>query len=256
MNGAMIWAEILKLVRRRGRMAGLLVLTSGALVIMFSVLAARHASDPLKYGPAGGVKNYESASWLLGWLGTAAAVLLGATAGAGDRGAGVFKDLVATGRARGALFHVRWIGALLVFVPLMLLALGVLVLATTVLNGGLPAPGATLILDTSGWILLTTSTMLVVAVGVSSLIGSRAPAVTALLAWELVVSRLLLQASSLGHARDAVLMAASDHFAPASVLGSGIGYVTASAGVATAVLAAWLLVALAAGHWRTRTVDA
>jgi hypothetical protein len=177
-------------------------------------------------------------------------------AGAGDLGAGVFRDLVVTGRSRLSLFGVRSIGALIVFLPFILLAICITALAATTLSGALAAPSLSLILETSGWILLTTCSMLVVAVGVSSLIGSRAPSITALLAWQLLVSQLLLQVSFLGPVRDAMLLSAQHHFAPAGILGGRAGYSTSSAVVATLVLAAWVLVALAGGAWRTKTMDA
>ena len=256
MNPRMVKAEILKLVKRRGLMAWMLLLTSGATTVMFAVLAVRHGSDPSKYGPAGGTHNFDTASFLLASIGSAAAVLLGSMAGAGDTGAGVFRDLVVTGRSRLALFGVRSIGALAVFIPFMMLALGILALAGTALSGSLAAPSAPLILESSGWILLTSSTMLLVAVGVSSLIGSRAPAITVLLAWQLLVSQLLLQIGFLGHIRDAVLLGATHYFAPAGVLVHGSGYATGSAIAATGVVAAWIAAALGAGAWRTRTMDA
>ena len=256
MNARMVKAEILKLIKRRGLMAWMLILTSGAITVMFVVLAVRHGSDPGKYGPAGGIHNFETASFFLASIGSAAAVLLGSMAGAGDIGAGVFRDLVVTGRSRMALFAVRSIGALAVFIPLMLLALGILGLAGTALSGSLAAPSAQLILESAGWILLTTSTMLLVAIGVSSLIGSRAPAITVLLAWQLLISQLLLTVGFLGHVRDAVLLAATHYFAPTGVLVHGSGYAIGSAIGATVVVAVWIAAALGAGAWRTQTMDA
>jgi hypothetical protein len=256
MNLRMIRAEIVKLVERRGLMAWALLLTSGAVTIVFAVLAVRHASDPGKYSPAGGLHSFQDASYFLAMIGTAAAVLVGTMAGAGDLGAGVFRDLVVTGRSRLALFWVRSVGALAVFLPLILLAVAVDALAATTLSGSLAAPSLSMILQTSGWIVLSTCSMLIVAVGVSSLIGSRAPSITVLLAWQLLVSQLLVQVSFLGHVRDALLLAANQHFAPAGILGSRTGYSASSAVIATLVVAAWVGVALAAGAWRTRTIDA
>lgn len=237
-------------------MAWGLLLTSGAVAGMFAVLVVRHSTDPSTYGPAGGIHNFQNASFFLASIGTAAAVLLGTMAGAGDISAGVFRDLVVTGRSRLGLFGVRSIGALAVFIPLMLLALAILALAGTTLSGSQAAPSAQLILDSSGWILLTTATILVVAVGISSLIGSRASSITVLIAWQLLVSQLLLQVVFLGHVRDALLLAATQHFAPSGVLGHHGGYATSSAIVAGLVMGAWIIAALAAGAWRTRTMDA
>ena len=256
MNLRMIKAEIVKLVNRRGLMAWVLLLTSGAVSIMFAVLAVRHGSSPARYSPAGGIQNYQDASYFLSMIGTAAAVLLGTMAGAGDLGAGVFRDLVVTGRSRLSLFGLRSVGALLVFLPFMLLALGIIAIVATTLNGSLAAPSLSLILEGSGWVLLTTCSMLVIAVGVSSLIGSRAPSITVLLAFQLLVSQLLLQVSFLGHVRDALLLSATHEFAPAGMLGGRASYSVSSAVVATLVVAAWVLGALAAGAWRTRTIDA
>jgi hypothetical protein len=255
MNARMIKSEILKLVKRRGLMAWVLLLTSGALAIVFAALAIRHGSNPVKYGPAGGIKNFQNAGFFLASIGTAAAVLLGTMAGAGDLGAGVFRDLVVTGRSRLALFGVRAVGAVAVFLPVMLLALAVLAIASTALAGGLATPSAHLILTGSAWILLTTVTMLVVSVGVSSLLGSRASSITVLLAWQLLVSQLLLQISFLGAGRDAVLLASTGHFAPAGMLGNA-SYVTGSAAVAVVVVLGWIAVSLGAGAWRTRRMDA
>ena len=55
----------------------------------------------------------------------------------------------------------------------------------------------------------------------------------------------------------ALLLAATHHFAPAAVLGGRHGqYATSSAIVAVLVVAAWVIGALAAGGWRTKTMDA
>jgi hypothetical protein len=251
----MINSEILKLVRRRGLMGWVLLLTSGAIAIVFTALAIRHGSDPSKYRPAGGIKGFQDGGFFLASIGAAAAVLLGTMAGAGDIGAGVFRDLVVTGRSRLALFGVRSIGALAVFVPVMLVALAVLVIASVMLAGSLAAPSAHLILTGSAWILLTTCTVLLVSVGVSSLIGSRASSITLLLAWQLLISQLLLQISFLGAGRNALLLAATNHFAPAGMVGRG-GFVTSSAALAVLVVLGWIGVSLGAGAWRTRRMDA
>jgi hypothetical protein len=255
MNARMIKSEILKLVKRRGLMAWVLLLTSGATAIIFAVLAVRHGSDPSKYGPAGGIHNFENAAFFIAAIGTAAAVLLGTMAGTGDVGSGVFRDLVVTGRSRLALFGVRSVGALAVFIPVMLLALAVLATASTALAGGLAAPSVHLILTSSGWILLTTVSMLIVSVGISSLIGSRASSITLLLAWQLLISQLLLQISFLGGIRDGLLLAATHRFAPAGVLGNG-GYAVSSAAIAAIVVGAWIAISLGAGALRTRGMDA
>ena len=51
----MINAELLKLRKRRGLFWLSLVLVAGGVVVVNAFLIAYHASDPAKYGPAGGV---------------------------------------------------------------------------------------------------------------------------------------------------------------------------------------------------------
>ena len=79
-------------------------------------------------------------------------------------------------------------------------------------------------------------------------------AMLGLLAVQLIVSRVLLQSSFLGHVRDALPLASLQHFAPGGVLGR-VTYAAPSAAVAALVLVAWVVAALAAGAWRTRTQD-
>ena len=54
--------------------------------------------------------------------GSVAGAIVGATAGAADIEAGVFRDLVATGRSRLALFFARVPGAWAIVLPMLALA--------------------------------------------------------------------------------------------------------------------------------------
>ena len=112
-------AEFLKVRKRRGLVALTAMLTVGAVVLAGGVLAILHAADPAKYGPAGGLGNLANAGFIVSSLGAVAAVLVGATMGAGDVQAGVFRDLVATGRSRLALFTARIPGGLALLWPLV-----------------------------------------------------------------------------------------------------------------------------------------
>ena len=47
-------ADFLKLRRKRGTLIWALVLALGPIVIYFAVSAIEHASNPARYGPAGG----------------------------------------------------------------------------------------------------------------------------------------------------------------------------------------------------------
>ena len=115
----LISAEFLKLIKRRGLFWWSLILTVLPVLIVFVVLVILHAVNPDHHDAAGGEEGFNGAMEVLGALSALVAVLIGSTAGAGDVGAGVFRDLVTTGRSRIVLFFVRVPGALLMLVPLM-----------------------------------------------------------------------------------------------------------------------------------------
>lgn len=90
--------------------------------------------------------------------------------------------------------------------------------------------------------------------GVGSLTGSRAATLTAVIGWQAIATNILLNISFLGHARDALLTAALTQIMPVS--GGDRQTVTMAAGVAVIVMIGWVVIASAAGAWRTQTVDA
>jgi hypothetical protein len=115
-------AEYLELHHRRGLLAGSLALTVGPVLAALVVLTILHAGNPARHGPAGGVENLAAMLDVLTVLAGVTAILIGATAGAADVGSGVFRDLVATGRSRTALFAARIPGGLMMMLPLVLAA--------------------------------------------------------------------------------------------------------------------------------------
>ncbi len=253
MSGRMIAAEVLKLVRRRGQMIWALILTVGALVVMYAITWGYHLSNPAKYGPAGGSHNLESAMWVIATVGGVAAVLIGTTAGVGDQSAGVFRELVVTGRPRIALFAVRIPGAAIVFLPMVLLAFAVAIGCTFALAGGLPTPGASMIAKDGAWLIAVATVQLLVALGFSAVIGSRATAVGVLLGWQLALSPVLLSISQLGVLRQLVPRAGELRLEPFSADPLGFAMTAAAA---VAVLVAWTAVVLAAGARRTMRLEA
>ena len=86
-------------------------MTAGAIVAAGAVLAVLHAADPAHYGRRPGQPGH--VGYIGSSLGAVAAVLVGATMGAGDVRAGVFRDLVAAGRPRLALFAADGLVALI-----------------------------------------------------------------------------------------------------------------------------------------------
>ncbi len=249
----MFAAEVLKLRRNRGLLAFALLLSVGVVVLIMGYVQIRHASDPTKYAPAGGMDGFKHAVLALGaYFGALTAILIGTEAGTADLASGVFRDLVATGRSRPALFSVRAPAAVAVTLAFTMSAFMVGVAATFLFAGSQPTPSFDLIIQSGLWIALANSILAILAVGVGSLTGSRAVTLTAVIGWQLVASQLLLSISSLGAARDGVLSGALAQIIPISVRPD----VTMATGVAIAVIVAWMAVPLAVGAWRTRTRDA
>ena len=255
----LVSAEFLKVRKRRGLVALAVLLTVGAVVMAGAVLAVLHAADPAKYGPAGGLGNLGNATYLLSTLGTVTAVLVGATMGAGDLQAGVFRDLVATGRSRLALFAARIPGGLALLWPLVTVSWVVAAAGSVLLAGSRPHPGLVVMVQGGAWVLLATTVVYLIALGLASLAGSRSATVGIVLAWQLAVTPLALGAAKLGVLREGLLTAALDRVIPAGLLpGARPDPVspTMSIAVAAVVIAAWAIIPLAAGAWRTKTRDA
>ena len=120
--------------------------------------------------------------------------------------------------------------------------------------GGLPTPGASLILQSIGWLVVANSVVCVIAIGVASLTGSRPGTITALIAWELVLSPLIVEATSLGSSRRGLLDSVLLFLKPGPATGPPV--IPMPVVVAIVVASVWLLVASAAGAWRMQTRDA
>jgi len=257
--GRLVSAEFLKVRKRRGLVAWAALLTAGAVAAAGAVLAVLHAQNPAKYGPAGGLGNLANAAYLLSTLGTVAAVLVGATMGAGDLQAGVFRDLVATGRSRLALYAARIPGGLALLLPLVALGWAVAAAGSALLAGRLPRPGIAVMAQGGGWVLLAVTVAYLAGLGLAALAGSRSTTVGILLAWQFAVTPLALAVSKLGVLREGLLTAGLDRLIPAGLLSGARPdpvSTTMSAAVAAAVIAGWALIPLAAGAWRTSTRDA
>ena len=188
------------------------------------------------------------------FFGPLAAILIGVEAGTGDVSAGVFRDLVVTGRSRVALFSSRVPAALALCWTVMPLATCCCCWARSPSPPTCPPP-AGLLVEGLGFILLATGVLCVVAVGFASLTASKPASIMALIGWQLVASPLIASIGSLGSLRDGVLSQALVHFGPVHV-GDGNATVAMSGATATIVLAAWLALFLALGAWRTQTMDA
>jgi hypothetical protein len=251
----MVGAEFLRLRKKRGLMALAVVAVVAPLVIWTGYQVIEHASNPAAYGPAGGLEHYARMLSLLGvFMGPVAAVLIGAEAGAGDLAAGVFRDNVLTGRSRMALFLARIPAALAVTFTVIAIGFAFGVAVTFVFAGVLPTPSASLILQSAAWLALANGIVCVIAIGLGSLTGSRPGTITALIGWELVLSPLLVQSTSLGSARNGLLDGVLLFLKPGPV--SGAPAITMSVAVAVAVTVVWVAVLPALGARRMQTRDA
>src|SRR5262249_4418987 len=254
----LVRADLLKLRKNRGIVFTAAALTVGTMIVAFTVLEIMHVVNPAHHGPAGGVKNLGDSATTLALIGSVAAVLIGAAAGAGDLGSGVFRELVVTGRSRLALFAARIPGGLGLLVPLVAIAVGIEAAATVGLAGSLAAPSAALLAKTAVWLLFDIAFYFAVALGLASLLGSRTQTIAIMLGWRLAVMPLLLSIKALGVGRDTLPQAAFEHLAPGGIAGSvqQAGSVSMTSATAVVVLLAWTAVALALGAWRTSTRDA
>jgi hypothetical protein len=248
-------AELLKLRKRRGLMISALALTIVPMIIGYTVLLSIHAANPAKHGPAGGLENLSGSLGILVPFSIVAAILVGATLGAGDLGSGVFRELVVTGRSRLALFAARVPAGLAIVLPIVGAGFAITATGSTVFAGSLAAPSATLLLESAAWLGLVTAASLVLALGVSSTLGSRGTTIGIVLGWQIVAVPALLQIGVLGSFREGLLGAATERLAPAALF-EGPRTVQMSVGAAVLVIAMWTIVPLAVGAWKTCTRDA
>jgi hypothetical protein len=251
-------ADLLKLRRRRGLFWTIALMTIGIEVVVFTVLLVLHAVNPAHHGPAGGVSNLGHAMLILNLLGAIAATVAGSSAGADDLTSGVFRELVVTGRSRLQLYAARVPGGLAFLLPFTLTAYCVAAVVTVAAAGSLPRPSSSLLVEGALWVLAEAAFYFVVGMGLASLTGSRAYTIGILLAWRLVLARIMMAIGFLGAARDVVPDVSFTHLAPGPVSenireGAAIGI---SAGTAVTVLLLWVAVWFALGAWRTVTRDA
>jgi hypothetical protein len=250
-------AELLKLRKRHGVAIPTVLLTVGAMVVTYLVLELFHVSNPAKYGPAGGTSNFSHAVFMLGQLaGMVAAALVGAAAGTEDLGAGVFRELVASGRSRTRLFLARIPGGLALLLPLVGAAYAIAAVLSVTLAGSRSTPGVGTYAKEGLWVLLAAGVIYTLALGIGSLIGSRAATISILLAYLLPVQAILRNISALGRARDGLISVAIDSVSPLTVGRSRGEIIQMSPLTAGLVVALWVTVPLGLGLWRTKTRDA
>jgi ABC-type transport system involved in multi-copper enzyme maturation permease subunit len=245
----LIRADVLKLRRRRGMLAVCAGLTLGILLLVLTVLTVQHGGDPAKHDPAGGLAGFADSLQLVSLMVFLVGAIIGATAGAQDLDTGVFRDLAATGRSRTALFLSRVGGAWVVVGALTLLTLVVDAAAGFVLADGTPTPHVGDIVEGGAMLLASGALGAALAVGIAALVGSRGPVIAILLAMHLIFEPQLQGAGFLGDARQGLPISAINRIGDQA---GDLDY-SLALGTSIAVIAAWIVAALAAGAWRTKT---
>jgi len=253
----LVSADFLKLRRRRGLGVITSVLTVGAVALAITIMELLHASDPAKHGPAGGVANLGHLAFLISGLGAAAAAIVGTAAGSGDLDAGVYRDLVVTGRSRLALYLSRIPAGLAYLLPFTALAYALAAGSSVALAGSLAAPSTHLLVVTGLWVTLDITFYFLLALGLSALIG-RSYTIGAVLAWRLALTPILASISALGVVRELIPGIAIQSLMPAGLgdaaqQGPRLGMSIAAVAL---VLAVWTAVALFVGAARDTTRDA
>lgn len=257
-SSRLVRAEILKLRSRSGLAITTLLLTVAATAVTYGILVLLHAVNPAHHGPAGGVNNLGDVLWLLSTLSAVTAVLVGTTAAAGDLSAGVFRELVVTGRSRVSLFLARIPGGLAVLLVPVAVAYVIAAVASVALAAHGQAPTTGSLLDGGVWLVLSTTVYFLLGLGIGSLVGSRTTTIVILLAWRLAVMPIVLSLTFLGGGRKVLADAGLNSLVPnafAQTLRINDKLVM-STSLAVLVIVIWTAVALCAGAWRTATRDA
>jgi ABC-type transport system involved in multi-copper enzyme maturation permease subunit len=253
----MIGADLLKLRKRRGLVTVAGLLTVGAIVITYAVMEILHLVNSAKHGPAGGIANLGHGAFVLTMLGAVAAAIVGSVASSGDSDAGVYRELVVTGRSRVSLFLSRIPAGFGFLLPFVVAGYSVAAIASVMFAGSGQAPSTRLLALTGLWVVLQVAFYYLLAVGISSLVG-RSYTVGIVLAWRLALTPILMSISALGIVRELVPGVGLQHLAPAG-LGDAVRQgpqVGISLAATTVVLIVWIALALGIGAWRDTTRDA
>jgi ABC-type transport system involved in multi-copper enzyme maturation permease subunit len=254
----LVAADVLKLRKNRSLAVISGVLTIGAVALTVAILELLHVTNPAKHGPAGGVANLGHLAGLIGMLGAAAAAIVGSRVGAGDKDAGVYRDLVVTGRSRISLYLSRIPAGGAFLLPFVAAAYAVAAVSAVALAGSDPAPDTRLLVVSGLWTLLSVGFFYVLSVAVAALLGSRSYAIGVVLAFRLAITPLIASISALGIVRELTPGVAIESLAPAG-LGNAARqgpHILMSTAAIAAVLIVWAVAAVVVAGWRDVRRDA
>jgi hypothetical protein len=245
-------SDLLKLGRRRGLVAVTALLTVGATTLTYAIMELLHVVNSAKYGPAGGIANLGHGAFVAAGLGAVAAVIVGSVAALGDLDAGVYRDLVVTGRSRLTLYRSRLRAGLLFLLPFAAAGYAVVAVASVVFAGGRTHPGISLLATTGLWTLLQVAFYFLLAFGIACLTASRSYTIGVVLAFRLALMPIIASISALGIVRELMPTVALQSLAP-SALGSAARQgpsIGMSVAAIAAVLIVWAAAAILAGARR------
>jgi ABC-type transport system involved in multi-copper enzyme maturation permease subunit len=254
----LVGADLLKLRRNRSLAAVTAVLTVGAVAITVAVMELLHVANSAKHGPAGGIANLGHVAFLIAALGTAAAAIVGSRVGAGDKDAGVYRDLVVTGRSRVALYLSRIPAGAMFLLPFVASAYALEAVSAVVFAGSKPVPDTRLLVLTGLWTLLEVAFFYILSVAIAALLGSRSYAIGVVLAFRLAITPIVASISALGIVRELMPGVAMQALTP-SALGDAARQgppIAMSTGAVAAVLLVWAVAAVAVAGRRDVTRDA
>ena len=124
--------------------------------------------------------------------------------------------------------------------------------AVYLLAGSNASPSGSYVWHTIAYVLSYTGLNLILAIGIAAFTSSRV-VVGVLIAWNSIVSHLLMSIHALGGAASCLDVAAAEHFSPAINDGDKVAM---SGTTAVIVLLAWAAAAILAGRWWTSRRDA
>ena len=254
----LVAADILKLRKNRSLSVVTAVLTVGAVAITVAIMELLHVVDSAKHGPGGGVQNLGHITFLIAMLGTVAAAIVGSRVGAGDKDAGVYRDLVVTGRSRVALFLSRIPAGAAFLLPFVAGAYALEAVSAVVFAGSKPIPDTRLLVLAGLWTLVQVAVFYLLSVAIAALLGSRSYAIGVVLAIRLAITPIVAQISALGVVRELMPGVALQALSPAA-FGDAARQgpdIPMSAGAIAAVLIVWTIVSLALAARQDVTRDA
>lgn len=247
---ALVRADILKLVKRRGLMITAAILVVGLPLIVLVVAAIGRSVAPDTFGEYGGADGYEGFSNVTGFALFVTTILLGGVAGSMDESRGVFRDLAATGASRMRLGLSRIPAVVAVIVPLGLISFGLAVAVGGLAAGSEPMPSTGAVARDTFNLLVAIAVYASLSVGLSALTGSLAISLTVLFTWSIIIEPILSSLSFLGDARRVLLSSGFNAITRPEFRFEEDETFGMSTAVGFVVLAVWAASFAAAGVWR------